>query len=246
MVSFRVMSEVTPNATPDPLQSATAEQRALFEELKNALPNIEYVPDMVGEDVFTVPVDESDELEALKTSARALRDLSFQERIEALKKLTLDAVGKNAVALASADPEAKELVYTKHPLSDALKSGKGCCRYQALLFFILAREAKLGVSHSLLTQCLGPSFFSVYNLVFDENHQPHVLSLYNESLIDPEDRKKFGYPNPSGNPMIGYDFSSLQRYYAYVAPHAGDERIIIKGRGNKALDKWNTDLSQLR
>ena len=224
-------------------------QRAVFEKLKNALPGIEYVQDMIGENAFTVAIDQNDRLNDLRSQARVLRGLSFQARVDALMALTLAALGENAVALATADPAAKDLVYSVHPLSDALISEKGCCRYQALLFFILAHEAKLGISHSLLTQRLGQSFFSVYNLVFDESHQGHVLSLYNESLRDPEDRKKFGYPIPSGNPMMGYDFSRQQNYYAYISTNELSEDelpVVIKAKGNlRTMQTWNTDLSQV-
>ena len=242
-------SESTPNATPNSLQNATANQRAVFEKLKNALPGIEHVQDMEGETAFTVAIDSSGQINTLRDSARALRGLSFQEKAKALTDLTLGAVGTNAVALAGTDPESRDLVHSPHPLSDAVKSGKGCCRYQAMLFFILARDARLGVSHSVLTQRMGQSFFSVYNLVFDDAHKAHALSLYNESLPDPENRKKFGYPNPSGNPMLRYDFSHRQDYYAYVSGDAlaeDESPVLIKAKGNsREMEKWNTDLSQI-
>ena len=243
------MSAESPDATPNSLQNATANQRALFEKVKNAIPQIEYVQDMVGETAFTVLTDDSEELNTLRTSAQALQPLPFEEKLRTLTALTLGAVGKNAVALAATDTEAQDIVHAPHPLSDAIKSGKACCRYQALLFFLLAREAKLGVSHSVLTQRLGQSFYSVYNLVFDENHAGHVLSLYNDSLTDPENRKKFGYPMPSGNPMMGYDFSRQQNYYAYISGttlNADELPVVIKAKGNlRIMEKWNTDLSQI-
>ena len=219
----------------------------MFARLERQIPGIEKVPTLIGETVFTVPVDESPILTDLQAKARELRGAPFEESERKLIGLTLDALGKNAVELAAIDPEARDLVYAQHSLSEVLVSRKACCRYQALLFFMLAREARLGVSHSLLTQRMnGP--YSVYNLIFDEADRGHTLSLYNMSLSSDEARKKYGYPKPTGDLIPGWDISEAQEYYAYVASteSADQDPLLIKTKGNsRAMRQWNTDISRL-
>ncbi len=175
----------------------------------------------IGIEPFTVLIDASPELEALVAQARELRGMPFEEKLEGLKKIAVGAM-VNAYELWKASPEEaerefnKDMVFSKHPLSYALQAGKGCCRYQGALFFVLGYEADLGNKHFIQQAPVNPEEFkygtsrltakngmrSVFNnILFGGNL--HTISIFKESLQD----KAFDYsvrnPNIFGS-AIGF------------------------------------------
>lgn len=221
---------------PDNNPVFSASQGLLLAKIQERFIRAGVVPHIIGEDMFTVNIDESDELMGLVVKARSLRDLSFEEKFVLVNKLTVDALPVNAVEMArGGDKVAENLVYSTHPLSDALKSRLGCCRYDGALFFILGREANLGKSHFMFTQRMTSRLFTVYNVLFDENNNRHLVSIYNQTLSS-NVKDKFGYPEPKQ--ATAEDFAPEKDYYAYFSTPEG-KPVIIKTRIQNRGDKEN-------
>src|SRR3989338_4250365 len=165
----------------------------------------------LGIEPFTVLVDDSPQLRALAARARGLRELPFPERLEAVKRLALDAMvnayeqmivsgnktrdsydgtPEGLKALRQENAEAfrehqryKDIVFQKHPLSHALEQEAGCCRYQGALFFVLGYEADLGDRHFVHAAPVNSRANTVFNEVVQDG-QPHIVSIFTDSLKD--------------------------------------------------------------
>ena len=139
----------------------------------------------IGIEPFTVKVDESPRLTELVEMSRFLRDLPFEEKLIQTKKLTREGIPLNAYELwiANNNESAKEVVLSKHPLSKALDTGMGCCRYQGALFFILGYESQLGESHFLQAAPVNERVNTVFNQIL-QYKQKHTISIFTESLKD--------------------------------------------------------------
>jgi len=156
----------------------------------------------LGIEPFTVLVNESSQLQRLVQQAQSVRSLPFQEKLRAVKDLTLDAMvnayeqiivwGEAARKATTADAynEAKQkqehyqnLVFQKHPLSTALAQHAGCCRYQGALFFVLGYEADLGDHHFIHAAPVNQRVNTVFNEVVDGDTS-HKVSIFTESLKD--------------------------------------------------------------
>jgi hypothetical protein len=217
MDSKEADSRTSGNKTPpltnyDASKPVTAHEQAL-NAIRKKFPLAEEVQTIVGERMFTVDVDNSPALEKLINEAKDLRHLPFNEKLSRVQALTIKALPVNSVESAcNGDKKARSLVYETHPLSDALEVSSGCCRYQGALFFILGREAELGNSHYMFTQRMGSRMFTVYNVVFDETGNRHLVSIYNQTL-SPEAKQTLGYPEPTQTQPD--DFAAGQQYYAY-------------------------------
>jgi hypothetical protein len=200
------------------------EQMPVFNRVKEYFPSAIALPVLDEEKFFTVGIDASDKLEALRQEARGLQALPFEKKLKALNELVVGALPKNSVEQAAeGDQHALDTVYKEHPLSRALKSGSGCCRYQGALFFILGEEARLGESQFVLTQTKGPGFYTVYNVVNDDAGARHLVSIYNQTL-SPDAKPKLGYPEPAH--AEPHDFAAGQEYYGYIQTKG--EPLIFK------------------
>lgn len=146
---------------------------------------METLESYVGIEPFTVVVDASTRLDELAQKARYFRDLPFDEKLQATKKLTHEGIPLNAYELwiANNDESAKQIVLFKHPLSKVLETGIGCCRYQGALFFVLGYEAQLGESHFLQAAPVNNRLNTVFNQIL-QNGKKHTISIFTEGLKD--------------------------------------------------------------
>ncbi|MBI2654254.1 hypothetical protein HYX02_05600 [Candidatus Woesearchaeota archaeon] len=143
----------------------------------------------IGIEPFTVLVNDSPELRALVERAKELRSLPFPERLEAVKRLVLEAMvnayegmhqprtrvekyellnrgSTTQTIIMGQDNSAeiarlKEIVDENHPLSHALQQKAGCCRYQSALFFVLGYEANLGDKHFVQTAPINAEYLTI-------------------------------------------------------------------------------------
>ena len=182
-----------------------------------SIPPEKIIKNLIGKTAFTVEIDESPELEALINEAKKLRLLPFEEKLEAVKKLCVDAMENAYEGISDPDQtksdNCRNIVYSKHPLSKALKEKQGCCRYQGALFFILAFEADLGDAHFLQAAPVKHGMNTVFNELV-HNGKRQIISIFNESLKD----KSMDYS--SINPkvyeqaymhLLGHTFYSYRR-----------------------------------
>lgn len=167
----------------------------------------------LGIEPFTVLVDDSLRLRELAEKARGLRALPFTKKLEAVKRLALDAMVNAYEQMIVWERKAKELagvpttgsdgkvdisayetarqqqerfrniVFQGHPLSHALEQEAGCCRYQGALFFVLGYEADLGDQHFVHAAPVNSRANTVFNEVFQDG-QPYKVSIFTESLKD--------------------------------------------------------------
>ena len=182
-----------------------------------SIPPEKIIKNLIGKTAFTVEIDESPELEQLINEARKLRLLPFEEKLTAVKKLCVDAMENAYEGISDPDQtksaNCRNIVYSKHPLSKALKEKQGCCRYQGALFFILAFEADLGDAHFLQAAPVKHGMNTVFNeLVHNEKRQ--IISIFNESLKD----KSMDYSSVNPNVyqqaymhLLGHTFYSYRR-----------------------------------
>lgn len=206
-----------PRTTPD-------FARQTLDFIHTRFPQAEVIRDLADKSIFTVKIDRSRELDALVKKAINLQDLPYDEKLPAIEQLAIDALATNAVEKAAeGDEVAKKLVYSTHPLSEALRAKMGCCRYQGVLFFELARQSHLGIAHFLLTQRMGDRLYIVYNILFNKEGQRHLVSIYNKTLT-PDNKSQFGYPEP--NQAQPRDFAQGYDYYAYFALEEKDPVMI--------------------
>lgn len=193
----------------------------------------------IGIQPFGVLIDDSAELRKLAEQAREVKGLPFEQKVQRVKQLTLDAM-VNAYEQWKANPDAgkreffKAVVFNKHPLSYALQNRAGCCRYQGALFFTLAYEAEIGDRHFIQQAPLDLNqgafgVKSVFNDVLEGNTLHHI-SIFRDSLQD----KKFdysvqnpeifscaiGFPFPKENPSERIDPCQNQ-HYSYHRTNSG-------------------------
>lgn len=233
------MSTANENSLPTPLSaipltpSKESPHERLFDKVKKVFPSATETQDLIGTTMFTVGMDDSPALRALTKTAHSLRDLPFAEKLAKIQEITIGALPENAVEMAgNGNQAAQSLVFDPtHPLSDALAAHSGCCRYQGALFFMLGREAQLGSQHYLLTQSRG-SMFTVYNVVYDNEGNRHLVSIYNQTLT-PDGKEKHGYPEPTHTEPI--DFAKGHPYFAYF--QSGNEQVAIQTTVSAASEK---------
>lgn len=162
---------------------------------------------------YTVLVDDSIELKRLAERARELRNLPFQEKLDAVKNLTLESMvnayeqmvvwGDKASGLEgvmtinsegkidTSEYEAarkeyekfEDIVFREHPLSYALEQKAGCCRYQGTLFFVLGYEAELGDKHFLQSAPVNKRASTVFNEIVQDGKN-YKVGIFTESLKD--------------------------------------------------------------
>lgn len=180
------------------------------------------IDNYIGIEPFTVLVNDSHTLRQLAVKARKLKDLPFQEKLESVKKLALDAMvnayeqmivcGRKTDSLEQQE-KFRNIVFQRHPLSYALEQEAGCCRYQGALFFVLGYEADLGDQHFVQAAPVNDGFNTVFNEVLQDGQQ-YKVSVFTDSLKD----KSFDYSRQ--NPRIlerpfkrmqGYTFFSYHR-----------------------------------
>ncbi len=203
------------------------------------------VEDLSKEKYFTVEVGSSPQLEELKKQARSLRDLPFIEKLETLKKLSTNPL-KNvydlepnlsgvAVLKAQLEKSARieDILKKEQTLSYALEKGYGCCRYQALLFFLLSIEAGLGSTGMLLTKRVFGNFFSVFNVVFDEKGNRHAFSLFNDSLLEGNSARY--NMDLTDYDIVPNNFSSQQDYPYYVKESSEIQIYKVSGKNKRKL-----------
>ncbi len=211
---------------------------------------------------FGVLVDESPELESLISQVRELREKPFEEKLNALKKLTLDSMinaYEQMVTLPQGDQKEffKDIVVTPdHPLSYALEHKAGCCRYQGALFFVLAYEADLGHKHFIQQAPVNPDEFkygtdralacnnmrSVFNDLI-HNNQIHHISIFKESLKDKSldysiknprvFESAIGFGWPQDNPSPIIDPWKM-RHYSY---HRTEDGLIIVSEDSRHVPR---------
>ncbi|MEM2121576.1 MAG: hypothetical protein QXU20_02890 [Candidatus Woesearchaeota archaeon] len=147
------------------------------------------VNNYIGIEPSGVLVDDSKILKDLVEEARKLKELSFPEKLESVKKLTLEAMVnayeqmikcKNENALEEYK-KYRKIIFEKNPLSYALEQKAGCCRYQAVLFFILGYEAELGDKHFIQIAPVNESVLTVFNEIIYEG-KSYTISIFTESL----------------------------------------------------------------
>jgi len=171
------------------------------------------IDNYIGIEPFTVLVDDSSTLRQLAENARELRKLPFQEKLEGVKRLALDAMVNayeqmivwekkadelEGVTNRSSDCKVdnseyetarkqytkfKKIVYQGHPLSYALEQKAGCCRYQGALFFVLGFEADLGDQHFVQSAPVNSEVNTVFNEVVHDRNH-HKVSVFTASLED--------------------------------------------------------------
>lgn len=171
---------VLPSARPGKLQAAQ------FKGIDNP-GQAKTIQTYIGQEAFSVPIDDSPALQKLVEQAQSLRNLCFAEKLKALKQIAIGSM-ENAVegldAGGTKARECKEVVFNKHPLSYALEKKLGCCRYQGALFFVLAYEAQLGDKHYLQVSRVNSRANSIFNDVVAPDGTLHHVSIFRESLKD--------------------------------------------------------------
>lgn len=82
---------------------------------------------------------------------------------------------------------------------------------------------------------MGDGFFTVYNLVYDKDDKRHLVSIYNQTLSNPN--SPYRYPEP--DKIEPYDFSSQTEYYAYFSTPQGAPPVIIKTKAGDSTTQQN-------
>ncbi len=142
----------------------------------------------IGINPFTVLVDESLELSYLTEKARQLSSLDFKQKLNKVKKLSLEAMTNayemmlNGINLKEKE-KGKDIVMNSYPLSYALKQKAGCCRYQGALFFVLGYEADLGDKHFIQGAPVNQRTNTVFNEIIQDK-KLYQISIFTESLKD--------------------------------------------------------------
>jgi hypothetical protein len=196
----------------------------------------------IGMEIFTVPIDDSPQLQQLVRQARELRGLPFEEKLDAVKHLTLDAAvnayeqmvvwnertrrpGNSIEEATTARQEwqkYKDIVFQKHPLSYGLEQEAMCCRYQGALFFILGYEADLGDQHYVQCAPVNGGMNTVFNELVHEG-KVHKISIFTESLHN----KSLDYTiqNPD---IFNQAFERLPGY-AFFSYHRTPKGLVLVG-----------------
>lgn len=165
-----------PRTTPD-------FARQTLDFIHTRFPQAEVIRDLADKSIFTVKIDRSRELGALVKKAINLQDLPYDEKLPAIEQLAIDALATNAVEKAAeGDEVAKKLVYSTHPLSEALRAKMGCCRYQGVLFLNWRGshiwESRIFFSRSAwMIDCM---LYIIYFLIRKGND---ILSVYITKLL---------------------------------------------------------------
>jgi hypothetical protein len=166
----------------------------------------------IGIEPFMVKVDDSPKLQELAEKARQLRPLSFTEKINGVKNLTIDAMVNAYEQMVIWDEKQKilrranrvhgnyestlkhnqakshyekfrKIIFEQHPLSYALMEKSGCCRYQGALFFVLSYEAQLGDKHFIHAAPVNREVNTVFNELL-HNGKTDRISIFTSTLKD--------------------------------------------------------------
>ena len=192
---------------------------------------MEILDDYIGMEPFTVKIDDSAQLRHLIEKARKLRQLEFAEKLEQVKKLTLDAM-VNAYESMKTHPSPKErqryfnIVASPHPLSEALRQQAGCCRYQGALFFVLGLEAELGDKHFIQGAPVNQRVNTVFNELINDG-QVHNVSIFTESLKD----KSLDYSVE--NPRLFEQVFKQLPGYTFYSYHRTPTGIVLVANPNQ-------------
>lgn len=195
--------------------------------------------DLMNCELYGVKIDDSEELQSLKAKAKTYKELPFDEKLEAIKHLTLSSMRNAWEGSKTAESPLKEkyksMVFSQHPLSDALKDKMGCCRYQAILFFILASEAHLGEQHFIQSTPIDARISTCFNDIIHEGRTYHV-SIFSDSL----ENKQLNYTqdNQVYEKATRYDplrfFLSYKTYEGQITyqiqqgSHAGINPVLLQ------------------
>lgn len=169
-----------------------------------------------GSEMYGVFIDKSAELDQLVLKARRLRPLPFDQKLQEVRRLAREVM-RNAYEGSLIPTNTREeqikcsqIVHVSYPLSHALKQQRGCCRYQAILFFILSYEARLGDAHFIQTYPLSGRVSTCYNEVIDiETQRRCIVSIFLETLVNPEydyskNTRIFQEPAQPSGPSLSY------------------------------------------
>ena len=203
------------------------------------------IDNYIGIEPFTVLVDDSLKLRQLVSKAKELKGLPFQEKLEGVKRLSLDSMvnayeqmivwGRNAdglkgVATIGSDGKVdnskyqtarkqherfRDIVFQGHPLSFALEQEAGCCRYQGALFFVLGYESGLGDQHFVQAAPINSRANTVFNEVVHDG-QHHKVSIFTDSLKD--NSLDYSRQNPRILEQAFETFSGLNFYSYHRTP----------------------------
>ena len=138
-----------------------------------------------------VQIDDSPELRGLVAEASKMKELPFDEKLEAVRKLAKDAMENAWEGYCKSDSNSsrkefyKRIIFETHPLSEALQRKAGCCRYQAALFLVLSAAANLGDAHYLQSAPISRKISTCFNDVVEKGRVHHV-SIFCDSLKDPK------------------------------------------------------------
>lgn len=135
-----------------------------------------------GQRPYGVTIDPSDELTSLVEQASKLKDLPFQEKMEAVTKLAVGAMENACEGSKTADTSDERerfsrIEFQPHTLSQALKEKAGCCRYQDTLFLVLGAAAELGDRHYLQSTPVGGNVSTCFNDVVHDGKLHHAASF---------------------------------------------------------------------
>lgn len=193
------------------------------------VPRIRELNSYIGLIPFGVLIDDSSELKRLVESARKVRSLSFEKRLQNVKGLALESM-ENAYEGIESHPDMERrnvlqsIVYESHPLSYALKQRAGCCRYQGVLFFILGFESNLGSRHILQSAQVSGSLHTVFNDVFDDAGKLYRVNIFTESLKNKSN--DYSTINPRIYDCIDTHMSGVL-FYSYY--RRGKDLVIVEG-----------------
>jgi len=207
-----------------PSTRAAKSQAAQFKGVDNP-GQAKVVQTYIGQEAFSVPIDDSEVLQKLIEQARAVRGLCFAEKLKALKQIAVNGMENAIEGLGASGTKARQcedVVFNKHPLSYALDKKLGCCRYQGALFFILAYEAQLGDRHYLQVSKVNRRANSVFNDVVAPGGTLHHVSIFKESLKDKSLDYSVANPRVFAEPYNSYFGSNHLSYH-----RADDENLII-------------------
>jgi hypothetical protein len=123
-----------------------------------------FLSTIYGKSPYGVLIEESATLSDLVEKAEKLTILDFQQKGPMLTALVMLAFPKNAWYLRETDPIYKEIVFSEKSLSVALAAGAACCRYQAVLFWILSTVARLGVRSYIMDREVSGNLRTCFNL----------------------------------------------------------------------------------
>lgn len=189
------------------------------------------VDTFIGAEPYTVTIDETPELNELISEAEKCQELPFEEKLQAVQDIAMKGM-ENAYEVTKSGMRRDQttvdfpffikctnIVQEKHSLGFALQAKAGCCRYQAILFFLLGAAAKLGEKHYLQgTKVNDNGLNTCYNDVVYEGKCHHV-SIFVLSLRN----KRHDYSAHLGSQVFENPFTSYpdQPFLAYSVDKEG-------------------------